>query len=157
MDVGPVMHISRIDIGTIQAGASKDRVLANKPFITKFALSVVWCLSASALHAEVDRTILPECVHQPGGPPSRSTWDDPLNFESVVIGQAGERIYVHRENPQLCDPAAADGCRTIGYLVPGDEVQSPAACGPWTRISSTNIQPTPDGLPVGWIETNRWV
>lgn len=62
MDVGPVIRIGRIDIGTIQAGASSDRALANTPFIT-FVLSVVWCPSASALHTEVDRAILSECVH----------------------------------------------------------------------------------------------
>ena len=149
------MRNSQIDIGTIQAGASKGRAPPNTPFITRIALSVVWCLSASALHAEVDRAILPECVHQPGGPPRKSSWDDPVNFESVVAGKTGERIYVHRENPQLCDPADPDACRTIGYLVPGDEVQSPAACGSWTRISSANIRPTPKGLAEGWVETNR--
>jgi ankyrin repeat protein len=146
-----MMRVSLTDSVAINTRISKNCALSDGLPITIFATLFVWCATASVLHAEVDRTKLPECVHQRIG----SSWDDPVNFESIIIGRTGERIYVHRENPQLCDPADTDACTTIGYLMPGDQLQAAYACGSWTWIQANDIRPAVKGLPYGWIETDR--
>jgi len=71
-----------------------------------------------------------------------------------IAGAQGERVYIHRTNPQLCQNADDDGCTARAYLLPGDRIAVGFICGAWTNIQyQSRIRSQP---PVqGWVETAR--
>lgn len=71
-----------------------------------------------------------------------------------IAGNKGERVYIHRTNPQLCQSRDDDGCTARAYVLPGDRVDVGFICGPWTHIqyrSRIRTQPPTKG----WVETAR--
>lgn len=71
-----------------------------------------------------------------------------------IAGAEGERVYIHRTNPQLCQKTNDDGCTARAYVLPGDRVDVGFICGAWTHIqyrSRIRTQPPTKG----WVETKR--
>ena len=71
-----------------------------------------------------------------------------------IAGNAGERIYMHRANPQLCANPDDDGCTPKSYLIPGDRVDIGFICGDWTLVQyESRVRSKPHIR--GWVETAR--
>lgn len=71
-----------------------------------------------------------------------------------IAGKKGERVYIHRTNPQLCQNPKDDGCTARAYVLPGDRVDVGFICGEWTHVqyrSRIRTQPPTKG----WVETAR--
>jgi uncharacterized protein len=71
-----------------------------------------------------------------------------------IAGKAGDRVYIHPANPQVCDASEEPLCRPKAYVVPGDRVDVGFVCGAWTYIrylartnASSNV--------LGWVGTNQ--
>jgi hypothetical protein len=71
-----------------------------------------------------------------------------------ISGINGEKIYMHRANPQICELPDDDGCTGKSYLIPGDRVDVGFVCGEWTYIQyESRVRTKPHTQ--GWVETNR--
>lgn len=71
-----------------------------------------------------------------------------------IAGTKGERIYIHRTNPQLCQNPNDDGCTPRAYVLPGDRVDIGFICGEWTHIQYRGrIRTQPPTK--GWVKTAR--
>lgn len=71
-----------------------------------------------------------------------------------IAGMNGDRIYIHKANPQLCQTESDDGCGEHSYLIPGDSVDVGMICGAWTAIQyETGVRSRPS--ITGWVRTDR--
>lgn len=93
----------------------------------------------------VDQT-LPECVH----------WTNAFVFtefmqQARVLGSAGQRLTIYRENPQLCALEGLGRCETAGYLIPNDRVTIGHECGSWAHVEFKGKKTR----TTGWVEIVR--
>ncbi len=89
---------------------------------------------------------VPDCVHW------RNSYvlDEFLDHASVQ-GKKGERVHLHRRNPQLCAGDEQARRERDGYLVPGDAVTIGHTCGAWTHVMYAGKK----SRSYGWVETAR--
>jgi ankyrin repeat protein len=92
---------------------------------------------------------LPECVH----------WTSAFVFneftgQATVTGEQGQRLYLHKANPQLCDQENSGmgaECETKSYIVPGDKVTIGHICGTWAYVEFRSKK----SYSRGWVEARR--
>lgn len=92
---------------------------------------------------------LPECVH----------WASAFVFneftgQATVIGEQGQRLYLRKANPQLCDQenlVMNAECEAKSYIVPGDKVTIGHICGAWAYVEYRSKK----NSTRGWVEVQR--
>lgn len=62
-----------------------------------------------------------------------------------------DRVYIHPENPQVCDVGSEPRCKATAYLIPGDRVYVHELCGAWAYINYKNAR----AFTSGWIPISR--
>lgn len=71
-----------------------------------------------------------------------------------IAGKNGERVYLRRANPQLCQRPDGDGCKPKAYVLPGDRVEVGFICGEWAQVRYVSRVRGNPGTK-GWVETSR--
>jgi hypothetical protein len=70
----------------------------------------------------------------------------PLRY-ARLIGNSGERLYLHSDYPSTCATQTAATCKADAYLAPGDMVAIGKSCGAWNYVQYIGT----DHLRTGWI------
>jgi hypothetical protein len=78
--------------------------------------------------------------------------DESKNFtDGMVIGDPGNRVYIHHNFPVGCADSGVTDCISKAYIVPGDRVIVEGNCGSWTYIEFR----LKSNVTSGWVETAK--
>ena len=75
-------------------------------------------------------------------------WDAAGLPQALVIGEAGQKMLLHRDFPKNCGPKDKS-CDGKGYVITGDLVTIGQQCGEWTDVEFDGV-----GRSWGWVETS---
>ncbi len=132
------VHISTLGILMLQTQMTPNRIL---PTIVLLLTLITSSFSAYASDASV-----PECVH----------WTNAFVFtefmpHAEVVGTQGQRLFLFKQNPQVCEHDKLESCDTKRYLLTGDRVTIGHICEKWAHIQFQSRK----NASVGWVEYAR--
>jgi ankyrin repeat protein len=115
-----------------------NRLLSNFVFLLPFI--------AASFSAYASDASLPECAH----------WTNAFVFtefmpHAKVVGTQGQRLFMFRQNPQVCDHNKLESCDTNRYVLTGDRVTIGHTCGKWAHVQFQSRRKA----SVGWVEYAR--
>ncbi|MDO8643330.1 MAG: ankyrin repeat domain-containing protein [Candidatus Woesearchaeota archaeon] len=68
-----------------------------------------------------------------------------------VVGTQGKRLFMFKQNPQICEHDKLESCDTKRYVLTGDRVTIGHKCGQWAHVQFQSRRT----VSVGWVEHAR--